>query len=494
MRQVSPITLAWLLVTTLLFPILIALGILMRLEQAGQLNALQSWFYPMMTLHGLGMVGLWFAAPLACVADALRRYVKPSSGVAWFAFGGTVLGVGLLLVCILVGRFAAGWYFLYPLPLMGGWPRWSAVLFLVALTVLGIAWLVWSLDLLRAIARRYSLSQALAWHYLAGRSEPEVPPLVLIATVSLIACVASLIAAVIVVSLYYAEVFGGIRSDTLLMKNLTFFFGHVIVNLSMYLGAAVTYEVLPQYTGRPWKTNRIVALSWNVVLVIVLLAYFHHLYMDFAQPRAVQYIGQIASYVSSIPAAVVTIFGGLTLVYRSTMRWGLAPALFLAGLAGWAIGGVGAVIDSTITVNAVLHNTLWVPAHFHSYFLMGLVLLALAYFYHVCRPLLEQSEARVSRWLILSLTLFGGYGFLLMFYLAGAYSVPRRYAVYPPEVAYGARYAGAAAAFASVFLFGLLLYLFQIWKRSASARAATHLRLDATVLDAQGEPPAGQVS
>jgi len=283
-------------------------------------------------------------------------------------------------------------------------------------------------------------------------------------------CVASLVAAVLVVALFYADLFGGIRSDALLMKNLTFFFGHVIVNLSMYLGAAVTYEVLPAYAGRPWKTNRVVALSWNAVLIIVLLAYFHHLYMDFAQPRAVQYIGQIASYVSSIPAAVVTIFGGLTLAYRSTMRWGLAPALFLAGLAGWAIGGVGAVIDSTITVNAVLHNTLWVPAHFHSYFLMGLVLLTLAYFYHACRPVLEQREARGSCWMTLSLTMVGGYGFLLMFYLAGAYSVPRRYALYPPEVAYGAGYAGAAAAFAAVFLFGLLLYLFQTWKRWASTR------------------------
>jgi len=470
MRQVSAITLAWIAVVALLFPILIALGIYMRTVQSGHLAELQSWFYPMMTLHGLGMVGLWFTAPLACVSDALQRHVKPSATISWLALGGTVAGVVLLLICVFLGRFAAGWYFLYPLPLMGGWPKWSAVLFLVALTILGATWLVWSLDLLRAIAQRYSLSQALAWHYLAGRNDPEVPPLILIATVSLIVCVAGLVAAVIVVALFYADVFGGIKSDTLLMKNLTFFFGHVLVNLSMYLGAAVTYEALPDYAGRPWKTNRIVALSWNAVLIIVLLAYFHHLYMDFVQPEAVQYIGQIASYVSSIPAAVVTIFGALMLVYRSRMRWGLAPALFLAGLAGWAIGGVGAVIDSTITVNAVLHNTLWVPAHFHTYFLMGLVLLTLAYFYH-CTQAEAQPETRTSRWGIMALMFFGGYGFLLMFYLAGAFSVPRRYAVYPAEVAYGASYAAAAAAFATVFLLGFLLYLRQIWKRWADATA-----------------------
>jgi cytochrome c oxidase subunit 1 len=459
----------WIAVVALLFPILIVLGIYMRMVQSGELTGLQSWFYPVMTLHGLGMVGLWFTAPMACMSDALQRYVKPSGAVAWFALGGTVLGVVLLLVCVFLGRFAAGWYFLYPLPLMGGWPKWSTVLFLIALTVLGVTWLIWCLDLLRAIAQRYSLSHALAWHYLVGRTEPEVPPLVLIATVSLIAAVACLVAAVIVVVLFSADAFGGIKSDSLLMKNVTFFFGHVIVNLSMYVGASVTYEVLPSFAGRPWKTNRIVALSWNAVLIIVFFAYFHHLYMDFAQPETVQYIGQIASYVSSIPAAVVTIFGALMLIYRSSMRWNLASILFFLGLAGWAIGGVGAVIDSTITVNAVFHNTLWVPAHFHTYMLMGLALMTLGYFYHYCQAAAAQPENRASLWLVVSLMLIGGYGFLLMFYLAGAYSVPRRYAIYPAEVSQGAGYAGAAAVFAAAFLLGFILYLVHTWKRWARA-------------------------
>ena len=38
-----------------------------------------------------------------------------------------------------------------------------------------------------------------------------------------------------------------------------------------------------------------------------------------------------------------------------------------------AVGGVAAVIDSTVAVNLVFHNTLWVPAHFHTYYLMGVV-------------------------------------------------------------------------------------------------------------------------
>ncbi|MCC7463344.1 MAG: cbb3-type cytochrome c oxidase subunit I [Gammaproteobacteria bacterium] len=465
MSTASPNTLVWMATTFVLFPILILAGIFLRTVQAGELAGLQSWFYPIMTLHGVGMAGLWYVASMAAASDALSRHVKPSALIGRVALVGTVLGVVLLLVCVLLGRFGAGWYFLYPLPLKGEWPAWSALTFLVSLTILGATWLVWTLDLLRAIAQRYSLAQALGWHYIAGRSEPTVPPLVLIVTVSLIACVAALLSGVVVLLLFYLEVFAGTANDALLMKNLTFFFGHTLVNISMYLGVGIVYEALPEYAGRPWKTNRIVAISWNAVLLIVLFAYFHHLYMDFVQPGILQTIGQIASYASAIPAAVVTIFGALLLVYRSRMRWNLASLLFFLGLIGWAVGGVGAVIDSTISANIRLHNTLWVPAHFHTYFLAGLVFMVFGYFYHRVHALAEAPERPGAQRLAVLLMLIGAYGFFAMFYFAGAYSVPRRYATYPVELAFGATYAAGGAAFASAFLLGFIVYLAETGKR-----------------------------
>ncbi|MCZ7560316.1 MAG: hypothetical protein M5U30_09920 [Burkholderiaceae bacterium] len=234
MQAANRQTLRWIPVVFVLFPILILLGAFMRSVQGGVLSNLEAWFYPAMTLHGVGMVGVWYVASMAIVADLLTRYVQPSPAVSSFALWGTVIGVVLLLVSVFIGRYAAGWYFLYPLPFKGEWPAWSNVVFLLSLTVLGAAWLVWTLDLLRAIARRYPLAQALGWHYIAGRSEPAVPPAVLIATVSLISGVAALVSAVILMVLFFAEMFAGVANDPLLMKNLTFFFGHTIINLAMY--------------------------------------------------------------------------------------------------------------------------------------------------------------------------------------------------------------------------------------------------------------------
>lgn len=465
MKATDTIALRWMLVVFVLFPVLILLGVFMRAVQAEHLAQMEGWFYPAMTLHGVGMVGVWYVAAMAICAHLLARYSEPSAAVASFAFWGTIVGVLLLLVSVLVGRFGAGWYFLYPLPLKGEWPAWSALAFLASLTVLGASWVVWNLDLLRTIAKRWSLSEALGWHYIAGRSEPAVPPAVIIITVSLIASVAALVSAVVLLVLYYLEVFTGFRNDPLLMKNLTFFFGHTVVNLAMYLGVAAAYEILPHYAGRPWKANRIVAIAWNCVLLIVLFAYFHHLYMDFVQPGVFHYLGQIASYASAIPSSVVTLFGALLLVFHARMQWNLTSILLFLGLVGWAIGGIGAVIDSTISVNVRLHNTLWVPAHFHTYNLAGLAFLVLAYFHHVCQAATNLPEnALLQRTSALAMTI-GAYGVFAAFYLAGAYSVPRRFALYPAELGHGAGYAHWGMIFALLFLLGFVIYLGETGRR-----------------------------
>jgi cytochrome c oxidase subunit 1 len=191
------------------------------------------------------------------------------------------------------------------------------------------------------------------------------------------------------------------------MKNLTFYFGHMLVNISMYFGVAMVYEVMPAYTGRPWKTNALVVDAWNLTLLLVTFAYLHHLYMDFAQPQWVQVLGHLSSYLISVPASVVTIFSGLVLVYGSDIRWRLAPILLFLGVMGWAIGGVGSVIDSTVAVNTHFHNTLWVPAHFHTYYVMGVVLMILGVVFHLVTDLSRLPESGVITRVIVSTCRFG---------------------------------------------------------------------------------------
>ena len=468
-------TLLWILIMLALFPTLALLGLVMRMTQSNMVVLAPEYFYAVMTLHGVGMVGLWYVAGMAGVSYILTRYVRITPWVNKVAMGFTVTGVAMLIVCTLIGKYGPGWYFLYPLSIMSAdvWADWATATFLIAVGILGVGWTLWSLDLLRAIASRYTLPRALCWHMLRGKTEPDVPPVILISTVSVIGALTGLVAAVILLALYAFEYFsGGTKNDALVMKNLVFLFGHLLVNITLYYGVAMVYELIPAYCGRPWKNSRYIAIAWNCVLVLVLLAYFHHLYMDFVQLRWLQVVGQITSYMSSIPAAVMSIFGTLAIVFRSRMQWGLSSLFLFLGVLGWAVGGIGAVVDSTIAVNVLFHNTLWVPAHFHTYFLMGCVLMILGGAYHISLHLSSVPESRKTTMLIVTLMCIGGYGFVMMFYLGGAHSVPRRFATYPEDFPAGVSYASLATMFVAVFLAGLALYTWETGRRCVKALAA----------------------
>ena len=470
------ITSVWIVIVLALFIVAIILGILMRLNQGTIIQQSPVTFYGNMTTHGLTMIGIWFVAGMAAVNYLMERYVKTSYGVNLFALICTIIGVLMLWSSTFIGHFHAGWTFLYPLPFKVAWAQWATPVFLSSLVVLGVGWLVWSVSLMSQILKKYTLSQAFAWQHFKKNPAVETPPFILITMVTLVGVIACLLAAVLLLVLLFAEYFsnGSFVNDALLLKNLTYFFGHTIANEMLYLGLAVIYELFAEVSGRPkWKTTWYVAVAWNLSLVFILTAFFHHLYMDFVQPEGLQIVGQLASYLASLPAAGVTVFSILVAVYRTKINWSLTNLLFFIGVAGWVIGGLGAVIDATISNNFVLHNTLWVPAHFHTYNAMGNVLFSLGFFHWFAHKFDVGFYIDKNAMLKLTLILFGGIGFLLAFYIGGADSIPRRYSNYPPEFTLAAPLATVAAVFATFYLLAILLFFLNITKKCIKIMSST---------------------
>ena len=470
------ITSVWIVIVLALFIVAIILGILMRLNQGTIIQQSPVTFYGNMTTHGLTMIGIWFVAGMAAVNYLMERYVKTSYGVNLFALICTIIGVLMLWSSTFIGHFHAGWTFLYPLPFKVAWAQWATPVFLSSLVVLGVGWLVWSVSLMSQILKKYTLSQAFAWQHFKKNPAVETPPFILITMVTLVGVIACLLAAVLLLVLLFAEYFsnGSFVNDALLLKNLTYFFGHTIANEMLYLGLAVIYELFAEVSGRPkWKTTWYVAIAWNLSLVFILTAFFHHLYMDFVQPEGLQIVGQLASYLASLPAAGVTVFSILVAVYRTKINWSLTNLLFFIGVAGWVIGGLGAVIDATISNNFVLHNTLWVPAHFHTYNAMGNVLFSLGFFHWFAHKFDVGIYKDKNAMLKLTLILFGGIGFLLAFYIGGADSIPRRYSNYPPEFTMAAPLATVAAVFATFYLLAILLFFLNITKKCIKIMSST---------------------
>ncbi len=465
--KIKKITAVWIITVLVLFIVSIVLGILMRLNQGEIIEQSPITFYSNMTTHGLTMIGIWFVAGMAAVNYLMQRYVKTSYTANVIAYVLTVIGVLIFWTTTFVGKFHAGWTFLYPLPFKVMWATWATPLFLVSLTVFGLGWLIWSISLMTQLLKKYSIAQVFAWQHFRKNPKVETPPFILITMITLIGIITCLFAAVILIALFFAEYFsnGNFLNDALLMKNLTYFFGHTIANEMLYLGLAVIYELFSEVSGRPkWRTTWYVALAWNLTLIFILTAFFHHLYMDFAQPEGFQIIGQLASYLASLPAAGVTVFSVFIAVYRTEIKWSLTNLLFFIGVAGWVIGGLGAVIDATITNNVLLHNTLWVPAHFHTYNAMGNVLFSLAFFYWFTNQFTKNIEDGKFTKLTLAILLIGGIGFLLAFYIGGADSIPRRYSNYPTDFTAAAPLATMGAIFATIYLTAILIFFFKIYK------------------------------
>lgn len=467
-KKLKKITSLWIITVLALFIANIVLGILMRLNQGEIIHEQPNVFYAHMTTHGLTQVGIWLVAGLAGINYLMERYLKTSYLANVVAMVLTITGILMLWTSTYIGNFHAGWTFLYPLPLKVMWAKWATPLFLVSILVMGLGWLIWSVSLMTQILKNYSITKALAWQHFKKNPTVQTPPFILISMITLIGIITCLLGAVLLLGMYATEYFsnGTFVNDALLMKNITYFFGHTIANEALYLGLALIYELFAEVSGRPkWKTTWYVALAWNCTLVFILTAFFHHLYMDFVQPLGFQMVGQIASYMASLPAAGVTVFSVIVAVYRTPVKWSLTNLLFFIGVAGWVIGGLGAVIDVTISNNFVLHNTLWVPAHFHTYNVLGNVLFSLAFFHWFSIQFKEQNNIEKYSKLKLALLLIGGIGFLMAFYIGGAESIPRRYSNYPAEFTMAAPLAIGAALFAIVYLAAIIIFFFQITKR-----------------------------
>lgn len=460
-KKQKKLVLTWSITFLTVFPLLIILGLLMRLNQGEKIGLGMDNFYVLMTLHGLGMAGILYSIAFAALWYLIgTRYAKLNTGTGYFVFFMVLAGVAGLVIATLIGKFGAGWYLLYPLPFKGTfWPTWATGLSIISLIILGVAWLIGIIHLVYALAKEFGgFSNLLGWQYIRKKEvDRELPPIVLITTVSLVPGVIAFIAGAVFLVMFLLQHFEPtLAFDPLLLKNLIFFFGHTLVNITLYCCIGWVYALLPEFTGRPWKVDKVVIYSWNATFFFILFAYFHHLYMDFVQPLPFQYAGQIASYLSAIPATAITMFGVIAQLYHSKVKWGVIPLSFLLGTAGWAIGGFSAVVDSTIAANKVLHNTLWVPAHFHTYMLGGVVLFILGFLFYLSHSKEEQEKDKMAKF-GLWLFVIAVHSFIATFYRGGLRSIPRRYSDYGGiRIEYTHSTGALLAQIASVFI-GLLL-------------------------------------
>jgi hypothetical protein len=146
-------------------------------------------FYMLMTLHGLGMSGLLFSMSFAALVSNQHTICKIEYWIRLFCLYANLIGCCGLAIAGLMGKFAAGWYLLYPLPFKGAtWAAWSTGLSIISLIILGVAWLAGILHVIYVLAKEYGgFTNLLGWQYPEWKEvKRELPPIVMITTISLI--------------------------------------------------------------------------------------------------------------------------------------------------------------------------------------------------------------------------------------------------------------------------------------------------------------------
>ncbi len=455
---------AYLFTAVLSLLLMMAFGLVMRMAQGQIISIGPDHFYELMTMHGAGMVGIAGLAGAAIMWHFLSQYVDLSPKILIANLVCFLAGVVMIIYSVVIGHFHAGWTFLYPLPSnpMGMWDQSAAALFMGGLLVLGVGFVLLYLDVARAIIERYgNFARALGWPQLFGHDDGKAPPPTVVAsTMVTIVNVCGLVAGATILTMMLVNLYlPSFAVDPLVAKNLIYFFGHVFINATIYMAVIAVYELLPRYTQRPWKANKVFLASWTASTVMVLIIYPHHLLMDFAMPKWMLMMGHIIGYLNGIPILVVTGYGALMIVYRSGIRWDMVTRLLFVSIFGWAAGAMPAIIDGTITVNYVMHNTLWVPGHFHTYLLLGMMTMVFGFMYYIGTSAETAAGGILDRaafWVFTASSL----GFTLTFLYSGQAGVPRRYAEHLPMwVPYdrvGAAFAALVILSASVFMLRFL--------------------------------------
>jgi len=453
-------------------------GILMLMTQGGWLDLSPASFYQFLTVHGTFMIGAAALAASAILWYFLNHYVSLSKGILKANLILFLVSAIMVTIGIFSFEYASGWTFLYPLPSLAAnaWGTIGALLYLVGMLILGIGFLLIFIDTGRGIIKKYgSLGNGLGWDVLSGRKavEDAPPPAVVASTMATIVTVAALLTGATVLVMNIINVINpSFTFDPLLAKNLTYAFGHIFANATIYMGVIAVYELLARYTKRPWKSNKVFLVFWTMSTVFTLLVYPHHLLMDTVMPRWILILGQVLSYANGLPVLVITAYGALMIVYKSGIKWDMASGLAFLSMLGWSIGVIPAIVDSAIVVNHVMHNTKWVPGHFHLYMGLGVIAMMFSFMYFLVKHDSNLKETLLDKtaFFFYMLAILGLCG---SFLVSGAISTPRRWAIHIPEWMGPAQFGAVSGMFVvlavTIFVIHFIRFL-MVRNKSGSGR------------------------
>jgi cytochrome o ubiquinol oxidase subunit 1 len=247
--------------------------------------------------------------------------------------------------------------------------------------------------------------------------------------------------------------------NMMMFVNLIWAWGHPEVYILILPAFGVFSEVISTFSGKPLFGYRSMVAATMAICILAFMVWLHHFFTMGAGANVNAVFG-VMTMVIAVPTGV-KVFNWLFTLYGGRIRFG-TPMLWAIGfMVTFVIGGMTGVLLAVPPADFVLHNSLFLVAHFHNVVIGGVLFGAFAgYTYWFPKAFgfkLHEGLGQGAFWC----WLVGFYIAFMPLYYLGLLGMTRRMQHY--DVAAWRPWLIVAAAGAVVILAGIGLHVAQLF-------------------------------
>jgi cytochrome o ubiquinol oxidase subunit 1 len=411
-------------------------ALMMRTQQALAFNGSEGFlpahhYDQVFTAHGVIMI-FFVAMPLV---TGLMNYVVPlqigARDVSFpflnnFSFWLTTGGAVLVMISLFIGEFAqTGWMAYPPLSNIGFSPDSGVDYYIWSLQVAGVGTTLSGINLVATIVKMRAPGMTMM-------KMPVFSWTALCTNVLIVASFPILTAVLVLLSLdryvgtnFFTNDLGG---NPMMYVNLIWIWGHPEVYILILPVFGVFSEVTAAFSGKKLFGYTSMVYATICITILSYLVWLHHFFTMGSGSSVNSFFG-ITTMIISIPTGA-KIFNWLFTMYRGRVRFELPMMWTMAFMVTFTIGGMTGVLLAVPPADFVLHNSLFLIAHFHNVIIGGVVFGAFAginfWFPKAFGFKLNEFWGKVSFWC----WVVGFYFAFMPLYVLGLMGVTRRLRVF----------------------------------------------------------------
>jgi cytochrome o ubiquinol oxidase subunit 1 len=158
--------------------------------------------------------------------------------------------------------------------------------------------------------------------------------------------------------------------------NLIWIWGHPEVYILILPAFGVFSEVVATFAGKPLFGYRSMVMATMVICVLSFLVWLHHFFTMGAGANVNAFFGMMTMIIA-VPTGV-KVFNWLFTLYGGRIRFTVPVYWTLGFMVTFVIGGMTGVLMAIPPADFVLHNSLFLIAHFHNTAIGGVLFGAMA--------------------------------------------------------------------------------------------------------------------